>query len=134
MIRYRFRGSFLLFLMAHATACAGGNSWQSTGLSTSPNGDVSVADYVAETKPDQVRITTEDRTQFLLYAPSVNGDEIVSSDGLSVPIAEIVRLEVWGEDGSWNPFSIIGGILVGGLALVVGFIALIIGNGDGLRN
>ena len=121
--------------MGHATACAGGSSsWQSPGVTASPDGGVSVARYIDELEPDQVRITTEDRTQYLLYSPSVAGDEIVSIDGLSVPIDDIVQFEVWGEGGGWSPFAVVGGIILGGLALVVGFIALIIGNGDGLRN
>jgi hypothetical protein len=101
MTRYRFRGIFLLFLMGHATACTGGSSsWQSPGLSPSldsadVSGGNSVARYIESTQPDQVRITTEDRTQYLLYSPSVVGDEIVSADGLSVPIADIVNLEIW---------------------------------------
>jgi len=101
MTRYRFRGIFLLFLMGHATACAGGSSssWQSTGLSPSldsadVSGGNSVAHYIESTQPDQVRITTEDRTQYLLYSPSVESDVIVSADGLSVPIADIVNLEI----------------------------------------
>ena len=98
MTRYRFRGMFLLFLMGHATACAT-SSWQSPGLTATPDRGVSVADYadyIQEMQPDQVRITTADAdlTQYLLYSPSVVGDEIVSADGLSVPIAEIVKLEV----------------------------------------
>jgi hypothetical protein len=89
---------FLLFLMGHATACAS-SSWQSPSLTASPDRGVSVADYadyIQEMQPDQVRITTADAdlTQYLLYSPSVVGDEIVSADGLSVPIAEIVKLEV----------------------------------------
>jgi hypothetical protein len=101
MTRYRFRGIFLLFLMGHATACTGGSSsWQSPGLSPSldsadVSGGNSLARYIEAARPDQVRITTEDRTQYLLYSPSVVGDEIVSSDGLSVPIADIVNLEIW---------------------------------------
>jgi len=98
MSRYRFRGIFLLLLMGHATACAT-SSWQSPGLTATPDRGVSVADYadyIQEMQPDQVRITTADAdlTQYLLYSPSVVGDEIVSADGLSVPIAEIVKLEV----------------------------------------
>ena len=135
MTRYRFRGIFLLLLMGHATACAGGSSsWQSPSLTASPARGVSVADYIQGMQPGQVRITTEDRTQYLLYSPSVAGDEIVSEDGLSVPIADIVQLEVWDEDDGWSPFAVIGGILLGGLALVLGFVAFVIGNGDGLGN
>ena len=130
MTRYRFRGIFLLFLMGHATAC-GGNSWQSAGLSPSPNRGESVADYIEESQPEQVRITTEDRTQYLLYSPSVVDDEIVSSDGLSVPIADIVQVEVWDEDDGWSPFAVVGGILLGGLFLVGGFIVLMIASWDG---
>ena len=136
MTRYRFRGIFLLFLMGHATACAS-SSWQSPGLSATPDRGVSVADYadyIEEMQPDQVRITTEDRTEYVLHSPSVVGDEIVSADGLSVPIADIVQLEVWDEDDGWSPFAVIGGILLGGLALVLGFVAFVIGNGDGLGN
>ena len=133
MTRYRYRGIFLLFLMGHATACAT-SSWQSPSLVASLDRGVSVADYIEEMQPGQVRITTEDRTQYLLYSPSVAGDEIVSADGLSVPIADIVQLEVWDEDDGWSPFAVIGGILLGGLALVLGFVAFVIGNGDGLGN
>ena len=94
MTRYRFRGIFLLFLMGHATACA--SSYKITGSSPSPNRGESVADYIEERQPEQVRITTEDRTRYVLHSPSVVGDEIVSEeDGLSVPIADIVQLEVW---------------------------------------
>ena len=138
MTRYRYRGIFLLFLMGHATACAT-SSWQSPGLTATPDRGVSVADYadyIEEMQPDQVRITTADAdlTQYLLYSPAVVGDEIVSADGLSVPIADIVQLEVWDEDDGWSPFAVIGGILLGGLALVLGFVAFVIGNGDGLGN
>ena len=122
MTRYRFRGIFLLFLMGHATACA--SSYKITGLSPSPNRGESVADYIEERQPEQVRITTEDRTRYVLHSPSVVGDEIVSEeDGLSVPIADIVQLEVE-EISLVTPkfFAVVGG-LYGGLALV----ALLIG-------
>ena len=120
MTRYRFRGIFLLFLVGHATACAGGSSWQSTGLSPSldsadVSGGNSVAHYIESTQPDQVRITTEDRTQYLLYSPSVVDDEIVSSDGLSVPIADIVNLEIWRSGISKS--TTVAGFMAGGLLL-----------------
>ena len=136
MTRYRFRGIFLLFLVGHATACAGGSSsWQSPGLSPSldsedVSGGNSVERYIEAARPDQVRITTEDRTQYLLYSPSVVGDEIVSADGLSVPMADIVNLEIWGETDGWSPFAVVGGIFLGGLVVLVGFITLLVLGGS----
>ena len=112
MTRYRFRGIFLLFLMGHATACA--SSYKITGLSPSPNRGESVADYIEERQPEHVRITTEDRTQYVLYSPSVAGDEIVSADGLSVPIADIVQLEVWNKVNIGRRVAIVlGGLYLG---------------------
>ena len=61
MTRYRFRGIFLLLLMGHATACAS-SSWQSPSLTASPDSDVSFVDYIEIEQPEQIRITTEDRT------------------------------------------------------------------------
>ena len=126
MTRYRFRGIFLLFLMGHATACASGSSqWQSPGLSASPDRGISAARYIEGMSPEQIRITTEDRTQYLLYTPSVEGDEIVSSDGLSVPIADIVELEVWDENGGDNVTkSAVAGVL-GGIGGVAGLFMLL---------
>ena len=125
MTRYRFRGIFLLLLMGHATACAT-SSWQSPGLTATPDRGVSVADYadyIQEMQPGQVRITLEDGTQIEMEDPVVVGGEIVSADGLSVPIADIVQLEVE-EISLVTPkfFAVVGG-LYGGLALV----ALLIG-------
>ena len=113
MTRYRFRGMFLLFLMGHATACA--SSYKITGLSPSPNRGESVADYIEERQPEQVRITTEDRTRYVLHSPSVVGDEIVSEeDGLSVPIADIVQLEVWNKVNIGRRVAIVvGGLYLG---------------------
>ena len=129
MTRYRLRGIFLLFLMGHATACAS-SSWQSSSLTASPDRGVSVADYadyIQEMQPDQVRITTADAdlTQYLLYSPSVVGDEIVSADGLSVPIAEIVKLEVQAFDVAGSTLKTTGLTLVAIPAATALVVALI---------
>ena len=113
MTPYRFRGMFLLFLMGHATACA--SSYKITGLSPSPNRGESVADYIEERQPEQVRIMTEDRTEYVLHSPSVVGDEIVSENGLSVPIADIVQLEVWNKVNIGRRVAIVAGGLYLGL-------------------
>ena len=116
MTRYRFRGMFLLFLMGHATACAT-SSWQSPGLTATPDRGVSVADYadyIQEMQPGQVRITLEDGTQIEMEDPVVVGGEIVSADGLSVPIADIVQLEVWNKVNIGRRVAIVvGGLYLG---------------------
>ena len=125
MTRYRLRRIFLLLLMGHATACASASvSWQAPRLTDSPDSDVSFADYIEIEQPEQIRITTEDRTQYLLYKPSVEGDEIVSSVGevRSVPIAEIVKLEVQASDVAGSTLKTTGLGLVAipaAMALVV---------------
>ena len=55
----------------------------------------------------------------------MEGDEIVSSDGLSVPIADIVELEVWDENGGDNVTkSAVAGVL-GGIGGVAGLFMLL---------
>jgi hypothetical protein len=85
------------------------------------SGGNSVAHYIESTQPDQVRITTEDRTQYLLYSPSVESDVIVSADGLSVPIADIINLEIM----AINP-AISGAktAVAASLVVTLGFVAL----------
>ncbi|MBE23487.1 MAG: hypothetical protein CME22_07445 [Gemmatimonadetes bacterium] len=125
MTRYRLRRIFLLLLMGHATACATASvSWQAPRLTDSPDSDVSFADYIEIEQPEQVRITTEDRTQYLLYKPSVEGDEIVSSVGevRSVPIADIVKLEVMAINGAKalaKTFAYILAVPFVGLAILI---------------
>ncbi len=83
--------------MGHATACA---IWQVPVPTVSQMGEsksdrsLALADYIESEQPDQVRVTMNDTTELVLGFPSVEGDEIVSSDGLSVLIADIVKLEV----------------------------------------
>ena len=96
MTRYRFRGIFLLFLMGHATACA-------TMTSTKPVYG-SIPEFIEETQPDLVHITTEDGTVYEVTRPSVednaiNGDYIVRVGnnpdlrGAPIPLDEIVSLQ-----------------------------------------
>jgi hypothetical protein len=91
MTRYRFRGIFLLLLMGHATACA-----TTTSTSTIPTSTTSwqspgtIPKFIEETQPDRVHVLTEDGTVYEVPRPSVEGDNIVSVDSLSVPIADIV--------------------------------------------
>ena len=105
MTRYRFRGIFLLLLMGHATACA-------TMTSTKPVYG-SIPEFIEETQPDLVHITTEDGTVYEVTRPSVE-DNAISGDyiarvgdnpelrGAPIPLDEIVSLQpvVLSEDTS----------------------------------
>ena len=96
MTRYRFRGIFLLLLMGHATACA-------TMTSTKPVYG-SIPEFIEETQPDRVHITTEDGTVYEVTRPSVE-DNAISGDyiarvgdnpelrGAPIPLDEIVSLQ-----------------------------------------
>ena len=96
MTRYRFRGIFLLLLMGHATACA-------TMTSTKPVYG-SIPEFIEETQPDRVHITTEDGTVYEVTRPSVE-DNVISGDyivrvgdnpdlrTIPIPLDEIVSLQ-----------------------------------------
>ena len=87
MTRYRARAVLLLFLLLNLTACS---SWQNIG-------PVSPGRFIELDQPDRVRVTMQDRTQMELERPAVDGDELVApASGVSVPLADILRLEVRG--------------------------------------
>ena len=102
MTRYRFRGIFLLFLMGHATACATMTSL-ATMTSTKPVYG-SIPEFIEETQPDRVHITTEDGTVYEVIRPSVE-DNVISGDyivrvgdnpdlrTIPIPLDEIVSLQ-----------------------------------------
>ena len=58
MTRYRARAVLLLFLVLNLTACT---SWQSVSLDA-----ISPAQLIEEDRPERVRVTTEDVTEFQL--------------------------------------------------------------------
>ena len=96
MSRYRFRGIFLLLLMGHATACA-------TMTSTKPFYG-SIPEFIEETQPDRVHVTTEDGSVYEVTRPSVE-DNAISGDYIvrvgdnpdlqttPIPLDEIVSLQ-----------------------------------------
>ena len=102
MSRYRFRGIFLLLLMGHATACATMTSL-ATMTSTKPVYG-SIPEFIEETQPDRVHITTEDGTVYEVTRPSVE-DNVISGDyivrvgdnpdlrTIPIPLDEIVSLQ-----------------------------------------
>ncbi len=86
MTRYRPRAVLLLFLLLNLTACS---SWQSIG-------PVSPGRFIERDQPERVRVTMQDRTQMDLERPAVDGDQLVAPGGFSMPLADILQLEVQG--------------------------------------
>ncbi len=88
MTRYRPRAVLLLFLLLNLTAC---QTWQSVSL-----GAISPAQLIEEDQPDRVRVTGGGVLEREVVSPSVEGDQLLGADGVSMPLADILRLEVRG--------------------------------------
>jgi hypothetical protein len=86
MTRYRRRAALLLFLLLHLTAC---QTWQSVSLDA-----ISPAQVIEEDQPDRVRVTGGGVFDLELVSPSVEGDHLVGAGNLSVPLEDILRVEV----------------------------------------
>jgi len=86
MTRYRLRAVLLLFGVLHLTACS---TWQSVG-------PVSPSQFIEEDQPDRVRVTGGDVLEREVVSPSVEGDQLVGAGDVSVPLADILRLEARG--------------------------------------
>ena len=87
MTRYLPRVVLLLFLLLNLTACS---TWQSVG-------PVSPSQFIEAEQPERVRVYMRSGGQVDLERPAVDGDELVApASGVSVPLADILRLEVRG--------------------------------------
>ena len=88
MTRYRLRAVLLLLLVLNVTACT---SWHSVSLDV-----ISPAELIEEDQPDRVRVTGGRVLEREVVLPSVEGDQLVGADGFSMPLADILGLEVRG--------------------------------------
>ena len=84
MTRYRPRAVLLLFLLLNLTACS---SWQNIG-------PVSPGRFIELAQPERVRVDMRGGDQVELERPAVDGDELVGADGFSMPLADVLMLEV----------------------------------------
>ena len=84
MTRYRARAVLLLFGVLYLTACS---SWQSIG-------PVSPGRFIELDQPERVRVYMRDGRQVELERPAVDGDELVAPGGFSMPLADVLMLEV----------------------------------------
>jgi len=84
MTRYCARAVLLLFLLLNLTACS---SWQSIG-------PVSPSRFIELDQPERVRVYMRIGGQVDLERPAVDGDELVAPGGFSMPLADVLMLEV----------------------------------------
>ena len=84
MTRYRARAVLLLFGVLYLTACS---SWQSIGA-------VSPSRFIELDQPERVRVYMRSGGQVDLERPAVDGDELVAPGGFSMPLADVLMLEV----------------------------------------
>ena len=89
MTRHPIRAVLLLFLMLHLTACY---TWQGVAT-TSPAGMIE-AMIETQTQPDRVRVLTPGGVQVELENPSVEGDQLVGADGASMPLADVLQIQI----------------------------------------
>ena len=116
MMRYSLRAVALFFCVLSMTACAT-NSWQAVSLDA-----MSPAELIEEDRPSRVRVTTSEVTVEVV-APRIEGDDLVAASGFSVPLADILRMEVEGLDLDQTVLRTLG---LGAGVVVLGTLALII--------
>ena len=106
MTRYRRRAVLLLFLLLNLTACS---TWQSVSLDAiSP---AQLAQLIEEDQPDRVRVLMRGGYQLELENPSVEGDELVAP-GVSMPLADVLRLEVQASSRGRTALWVFAGLAV----------------------
>jgi hypothetical protein len=88
MTRHRPRAVLLLFLLLHPTAC---QTWKSVSLDA-----ISSTQLIEEDQPGRVRVTGGGVLDLELVSPSVEGDQLVGAGDFSMPLADILSLEVRG--------------------------------------
>ena len=78
----------LLFLLLNLTAC---QTWQSVSLDA-----ISPAQFIEEDQPDRLRVTGRGVLEQEVERPAVDGDQLVGVGDFSMPLEDILRLEVRG--------------------------------------
>ena len=115
MTRYHLRAVLLLFLVLNVTACT---SWHSVSLDV-----ISPAELIEEDRPDRVRVTGGNVLEREVVAPSVEGDQLVGAGDFSMPLADILGLEVHGFSLGRTALLVVGGVVALPVLLVISLIA-----------
>ena len=90
----RGRGILLLGLLINLTACQA-SSWQSVSL-----GNLTPAQFIEAGKPESVRVILSDAPAepVELIGPVVDGSTLRALDGVTVPIADILGIQLYQTD------------------------------------
>ena len=115
MTRYRLRAVLLLFLVLNVTACT---SWHSVSLDV-----ISPAELIEEDQPDRVRVTGARVLEREVVLPSVEGDQLVGAGGFSMPLADILGLEVHGFSLGRTVLIGLGGVVALPVILAISLVA-----------
>ena len=115
MTRYRLRAVLLLFLVLNVTACT---SWHSVSLDV-----ISPAELIEEDQPDRVRVTGGRVLEREVVAPSVEGDQLVGAGDFSMPLADILGLEVHGFSLGRTVLMGLGGVVALPVILAISLVA-----------
>ena len=105
----RYRAVLLFFLLLNLTACS---SWQSIG-------PVSPSRFIELDQPERVRVYMRSGGQVDLERPAVDGDELVAPGGFSMPLADVLMLEVQRFDVARTILRV-GGAVTAAFAVYVG--------------
>ncbi len=109
----RHRPMLLLFLLLNLTAC---QTWQAVSL-----GPVTPGRFIEIDQPDRVRVIGEGALEQEVERPAVDGDQLVGLGDFSIPLADIIRLEVRRFSASTTILSGVGlYTLIAGIALASG--------------
>ena len=112
MTRYRLRAVLLLFLVLHLTACY---TWQGVAT-TSPAG------VIEATQPDRVRVVVRGEGEVELARPSVEGDQLVGADGVSLPLADVLMLETREFSAGRTALAVLGTVVLLPVVLILALI------------
>ena len=115
MTRYRLRAVLLLLLVLNVTACT---SWHSVSLDV-----ISPAELIEEDQPDRVRVTGGRVLEREVVAPSVEGDQLVGAGDFSMPLADILGLEVHGFSLGRTVLIGLGGVVALPVILAISLVA-----------
>ena len=110
MTRYRSRAVLMLFLLLNLTACY---TYQVVAT-TSPAG------VIEAKRPGRVRVLVPGGIQVELENPLVEGDQLLGTNGIALPLADVLMLEI--REFNWGRTLLLA-IAIPPLGVVLGMLA-----------